>query len=89
MARVLVQKTFRALDTYGLKRLSVSGGLAASKFLREAFEEETKKQGIELWYPPPKLCTDNAAMVTCLASYRHAADLFDDLLMDAHPNLLS
>ena len=89
VARVLTHKTFQALDTYGLKRLSVSGGLAASKFLREAFEEESKKQGIELWYPPPKLCTDNAAMVTCLASYRHAAGLFDDLLMDAHPNLLS
>jgi N6-L-threonylcarbamoyladenine synthase len=86
---VLIQKTFRALDTYKLERLSVSGGVAASKFLRQAFEAEAKKRGIELWYPPPRLCTDNAAMVTCLGSYRHAAGFFDDLLMDAHPNLLS
>ena len=48
LARVLIYKTFRALDTYDLKRLSVSGGLAASKFLKEAFEVEAKKQGIEL-----------------------------------------
>ena len=89
LARVLIYKTFQALDTYDLKRLSVSGGLAASKFLKEAFEMEAKKQCIELWYPPPKLCTDNAAMVTCLASYRYAARLYDDLLMDAYPNLLS
>ena len=86
---VLIRKTFRALDTYKLERLSVSGGVAASKFLRQAFEAEAKKRGIELWYPPPRLCTDNAAMVTCLGSYRHAAGFFDDLLMDAHPNLLS
>ena len=85
---VLVEKTFRALDSENLTRLTVSGGLAASKKLRQTFEAECEKRGIELFYPPPRLCTDNAAMVACLAAHRYAQGRFDDLTLDALPNML-
>jgi N6-L-threonylcarbamoyladenine synthase len=88
IARVLQHKTFQALKAHKLQRLSVSGGLAASRFLRESFTQEAAKRDIELWYPPPRLCTDNAAMVACLGSYRYAAQRFDSLRMDAFPNIV-
>jgi len=84
---VLIYKTFNAAEAYGLSNISVSGGLAASKKLRLAFEVESDRKGIKLFYPPPNLCTDNAAMVTCLAAHRYEAESFDDLSLDAFANL--
>ncbi len=84
---VLIHKTFNAAEAYGLNKISVSGGLAASRKLRLAFEAESARKGVKLFYPPPNLCTDNAAMVTCLAAHRYEAELFDDLTLDAFANL--
>ena len=86
---VLIHKTFKAAETHGLKNISVSGGLAASRKLRSAFETEAARKRINLFYPPPNLCTDNAAMVTCLAAHRFEVEQFDDLTLDAFPNLIS
>ncbi len=85
---VLIHKTFNAAKNFGLKNISVSGGLAASIKLRKAFEAESKKQGLTLFYPPPSLCTDNAAMVTCLAAHKYESKKFDDLDLEAFPNLI-
>ena len=85
---VLIYKTFKAAETNGFKNISVSGGLAASRKLRFAFEAEAERKGCNLFYPPPNLCTDNAAMVTCLAAYRYEAKQFDDLKLEAFPNLI-
>ena len=52
--------------------------LAAVLKLREDFTEGCAKAGVTLRVPPPRLCTDNAAMVACLASYRLAAGHRDD-----------
>jgi N6-L-threonylcarbamoyladenine synthase len=84
---VLIHKTFKAAEEHGLNNISVSGGLAASRKLRKAFEDESAHRGIKLYYPQPNLCTDNAAMVACLAAHRYEAELFDDLSLDAFPNL--
>ncbi|MBC8257920.1 MAG: tRNA (adenosine(37)-N6)-threonylcarbamoyltransferase complex transferase subunit TsaD [SAR324 cluster bacterium] len=85
---VLLYKTFKAAEEKGLKNISVSGGLAASRKLNSAFEKEAKRRGVKLFYPPASLCTDNAAMVTCLAAHRFAAQQFDDLTLDAYPNIV-
>ncbi len=85
---VLLHKTFGAAKHLGLERISVSGGLAASRMLRQAFEKEIAQRKCELYYPPAHLCTDNAAMVGCLASFRFQAGKVDDLSLDAFPNLL-
>ena len=84
---VLIHKTFKAAKNFGINNISVSGGLAASKKLRKSFEEESIRKGTNLYYPPPDLCTDNAAMIACLAAYRFESKKFDDLNLDAFPNL--
>ncbi|MFQ5514669.1 MAG: tRNA (adenosine(37)-N6)-threonylcarbamoyltransferase complex transferase subunit TsaD [Myxococcota bacterium] len=64
---VLVTKTRRALEETGLRRLAVVGGLAASSRLRERMAELCDERGVELHFPPPQLCTDNAAMIAAVA----------------------
>lgn len=45
------------------KRLVVAGGVAANLALRSRLEKVTAEQGFDLIVPPPKLCTDNGAMI--------------------------
>jgi N6-L-threonylcarbamoyladenine synthase len=59
---VLVAKSRQALRRTGLKRLAVGGGVAANRPLRAALEDLAAQEGVELFIPPLRLCTDNAAM---------------------------
>ena len=85
---VLITKTLRAAEKYGVAAVTVSGGLAASIKLRHGFEAACENAGMTLYYPPPALCTDNAAMVACLAAYRHEAGRHDTLELDGRANLV-
>jgi len=84
---VLVAKTLRGARRLGVRAVTVSGGLAASRKLRERFQAACAEAGLTLFYPPPALCTDNAAMVACLAAHRFAAGRFDTLELDGQANL--
>ncbi len=59
---VVVAKTRQALCRTKMPRLGVGGGVAANARLRDRLAEMTAEQGVELFIPPPSLCTDNAAM---------------------------
>ena len=50
----------------GCSRLVVCGGVAANGRLRQVLQEHAQDAGLELFLPPPALCTDNAAMVAAL-----------------------
>jgi len=60
---VLVKKTFQAAQHQGLKKVVISGGVAANRLLRQRMEEEASKQKMRVHIPSPAFCTDNAAMV--------------------------
>ena len=60
---VLVRKSRRALVREGLKSLVVCGGVAANRGLRAALAAAAAEDGFALHIPPPKYCTDNAAMI--------------------------
>jgi N6-L-threonylcarbamoyladenine synthase len=60
----LVQKAFRAARRLQFPRLVLSGGVAANTRLRAAVAAEAATyEGVEVFLPPPRLCTDNAAMI--------------------------
>jgi N6-L-threonylcarbamoyladenine synthase len=44
-------------------RLVVAGGVAANKYLRQRLHDLAQSEGATLIAPPPRLCTDNAAMI--------------------------
>ncbi|RFU28904.1 hypothetical protein B7463_g7412, partial [Scytalidium lignicola] len=53
-------------DIKGVKALVVSGGVASNQFLRHLLRAILDARGhpdLELMFPPPALCTDNAAMI--------------------------
>jgi N6-L-threonylcarbamoyladenine synthase len=59
---VLVTKSRRAMGQTGIKRLVIGGGVAANGPLRRA-AEALASEGFEVYVPPKKWCTDNAAMI--------------------------
>ncbi len=66
----LLSKTAtEAVKRSGRNRLVLAGGVASNGDLRCALAKEGKKNGFSVLYPPPVLCTDNAAMVASRAFF--------------------
>jgi N6-L-threonylcarbamoyladenine synthase len=59
--------------------LVVAGGVAANTALRAALERTADAAGIRLVAPPPKLCTDNGAMIAWAGLERFRLGLTDDV----------
>jgi N6-L-threonylcarbamoyladenine synthase len=66
VVEVLVGKTLQAAQHLGLKRIVLSGGVAANRRLRQKIKEEASQQKLAVYIPSPSFCTDNAAMVGVL-----------------------
>ena len=67
MVNDLVTKTLAAAREYEVQTLFVSGGVAANRELRAAFEREAEMQGLPVFFPARALSTDNAAMIAAAA----------------------
>jgi len=70
IVEVLVTKCVRALETHGVTRLVVAGGVGANRQLRAALNAESERRGFDVFYPEPELCTDNGAMIAFAAAAR-------------------
>ncbi|HEX4944182.1 MAG TPA: tRNA (adenosine(37)-N6)-threonylcarbamoyltransferase complex transferase subunit TsaD [Usitatibacteraceae bacterium] len=68
---VLASKCLRALEMTGMDRLVVAGGVGANAALRDRLLRETARAGASVFFPPPRLCTDNGAMIAFAASMRY------------------
>jgi N6-L-threonylcarbamoyladenine synthase len=68
VADVLTRRAVRACVDHGVDHLVIGGGVAANSRLRALAEERCVAAGVTLRVPPPKLCTDNGAMVAALGA---------------------
>ena len=84
---VIVKKTIAAAEKMGEKKLVLAGGVAANRALRCQLAAACGGKGIQLFCPPPVLCTDNAAIIACAAYYAYQEGVQDDLTLDAYPEL--
>ena len=86
VVKMLVRKTIKAALHHGIKRIVLTGGVAANTRLREALEAAAIEHGLRLHIPPRHLCTDNAAMITAAGTAALAAGERAPLTMNAAPD---
>jgi len=72
VVEVLVEKTVMAAKHHETPRIVMSGGVAANSSLRSHMKERAEHEGLQVFFPPLELCSDNAAMVAYVAGYRFA-----------------
>lgn len=84
---VLASKAVKAASEKGYKTVTLSGGVASNSGLREKIQKFGEDKGVDVKFPPPVLCTDNAAMIGCAGYYRYLKGRVDGMDLNAIPNL--
>jgi N6-L-threonylcarbamoyladenine synthase len=84
---VLMTRLKAAYERGAYKAVALSGGVAANSALQASFRSWTQTNDISAFVPPPKYCTDNAAMIAAAAFYQRDAVRADPLTLHADPNL--
>jgi N6-L-threonylcarbamoyladenine synthase len=68
VARSLTHKTINCALDQGLQTITVGGGVAANRELRQSLQRAAQEKNLTVYFPPLHLCTDNAAMIACAAA---------------------
>ena len=86
VTETLIENTLKALKSINLKTIALGGGVSANSYIREEFLK-LEKDGIKIFTPDIKLCTDNAALIACAGYYNYIAGNTNKLDLNAVPNL--
>lgn len=84
---VLVENTVKATIDNKSKKIVIAGGVSANKYLRETMSLEADKNGIDVYCPELKYCTDNAAMIAAAGYFEYLKGNFASLDLNAFPGL--
>lgn len=84
---VLVNNTVNAAKIKKVTKIAMAGGVASNSRLRSQMKEIAGNNGMEVYYPSPVLCTDNAAMIACAAFYELLKGNITDINLNAVPGL--
>ena len=84
---VLIDRVNAAFGQKEYTSVVLSGGVAANSALQAALAAWGHRNGADVFIPPPKYCTDNAAMIAGAAAHQGAAVTADPLTLSADPNL--
>jgi N6-L-threonylcarbamoyladenine synthase len=60
---MLINPAVSAAVAQGINRIVLAGGVAANSRLREKISERATADKLQVYFPSPKFCTDNAAMI--------------------------
>lgn len=84
---VLNQNVIKTCEEKNIKKIAIAGGVASNSSLRETLIDSANKRGIEVLFPNPILCTDNAAMIGSAAYFNHEKGNVSSFNLNAKPNL--
>ncbi len=82
---VCVAKAMRAVEQAGVADIVLAGGVACNSRLRTRLSEAAEEDGVRLFIPPPRYCSDNAAMVAALGFHQLKQGRVGALDMNATP----
>jgi len=69
VSEILLKKTLKAAQNFGIKKIAIAGGVAANSEIRRKFFVQSAN-GFEVNAPEFKYCTDNASMVASAAYFQ-------------------
>jgi N6-L-threonylcarbamoyladenine synthase len=87
VAEMLVGPTIKAVMDNSVARIVLSGGVAANSRLREKMKAEADAAALAVFYPAPKFCTDNGAMIALTGYYWLQRGRRDDFRLNADADL--
>jgi tRNA N6-adenosine threonylcarbamoyltransferase len=70
IVETLVDKTLLSAKEQDVGSVVIAGGVACNSRLRELAGERLGQEGLDVYIPSPKYCTDNAAMIGSLGAFR-------------------
>lgn len=87
VTEILIENTLKAAKNLNINKIALAGGVSANSYIREKFIELEKTNQMQIYYPKPILCTDNAAMIASAGYYNYINGKISNLELNAIPNL--
>lgn len=84
---MLINPTISAALASGVSCVVLAGGVAANSRLRAKLIERAAGEGLQVFCPAPKFCTDNAAMIALAGFYWLKRGRRDDWALNADADL--
>jgi N6-L-threonylcarbamoyladenine synthase len=84
---MLVNPTIRAALAHEVRQIVLAGGVAANSRLREKIKERADAEGLEVFFPAPRFCTDNGAMIALAGYHWLKRGRRDDFRLNADADL--
>lgn len=86
VTETLMENVKKAIKETKIKTIVLAGGVSANSYIRNEFAK-LEKEGIKIYMPDLKLCTDNAAMIASAGYYNYINGKRDNMTLNAIPNL--
>ena len=86
VTETLISNVKKAIQKTKINTVALAGGVSANSYIRKEFMN-LEKDGIKIYMPDLKLCTDNAAMIASSGYYNFIDGKRDDMYLNAIPNL--
>lgn len=83
IADIFEQKLAYSLEHHKeVKAITFVGGVACNKYIKNRLKKFSERHNKLFFSPSPQFCTDNAAMIAFVGSYKAQQNLFSDLTLD-------